>query len=207
MSLISQKTDFSFWSLVLTNLLTMAMAVRFNWSLLELMWIYLLQSITIGVFNYIKMVQVAASADNPGMFPTIFGGRGQDANFFAMHYGFFHLLYILFLLAFTLAPDSPLAGPTPIYWPSVFGTALMFIANHAFSYFYNRPKDAPKWTSERLMFFPYARIFPMHLTLILGGLANVFFPFSPLAGAYFPIILFMVLKTGADAIMHLIEHR
>jgi hypothetical protein len=45
------------------------------------------------------------------------------------------------------------------------------------------------------MFYPYARVIPMHLTLTLG-----FFISSPL-------LFFLLLKTLADAIMHVVEHR
>ena len=44
------------------------------------------------------------------------------------------------------------------------------------------------------MFYPYARIIPMHLTIVFG------FNFG---GA---LILFLVLKTFADVIMHIVEH-
>jgi len=45
------------------------------------------------------------------------------------------------------------------------------------------------------MFFPYARIIPMHLTIIFGMLLG--------KGA---IVLFLTLKTLADMIMHVLEH-
>ena len=44
------------------------------------------------------------------------------------------------------------------------------------------------------MFYPYARIIPMHLTIIFGSSFGGTLP------------LFLVLKTFADAIMHVVEH-
>ena len=48
------------------------------------------------------------------------------------------------------------------------------------------------------MFFPYLRILPMHLTIIVGGAIG-----SAGTGA---LLFFLVLKTIADVIMHRIEH-
>lgn len=207
----AKKLDLSFFSLLAANLITLFLAVYYRWSLLELMWIYWFQSVTIGTFNFFRMMTPGLSGGFMPIGIKAFGsklsGNGADAAFFAFHYGFFHFLYAIFLLAFTFADDSPLLGPTPIFWPSVFGTALMFFVNHAFSFYYNWAKDAPKWTVDGLMFFPYARIIPMHLTLILGGAAEAFFPASPWAIANFPVLLFLGLKTMADLIMHRIEHR
>ena len=47
------------------------------------------------------------------------------------------------------------------------------------------------------MFTPYLRIIPMHLTIILGATLG--------GGA--GLIVFGILKTIADAIMHVIEHK
>lgn len=44
------------------------------------------------------------------------------------------------------------------------------------------------------MFYPYARIIPMHLTIIFGPAFNLSLP------------LFLLLKTIADVIMHSVEY-
>ncbi|NIP29465.1 MAG: hypothetical protein GTN99_09095 [Candidatus Dadabacteria bacterium] len=49
-----------------------------------------------------------------------------------------------------------------------------------------------------MMFFPYARILPMHFTIIFGG--------SIAKASSKSLVLFLVLKTLADLIMHMIEH-
>lgn len=85
-------------------------------------------------------------------------------------------------------------APNFIELKYIFLTALLFFINHLFSYFYNRPKDTKKQNIGSLMFYPYARIIPMHLTIIFG---------SSFGGA---LPLFLVLKTFADAIMHVVEH-
>ncbi len=47
-----------------------------------------------------------------------------------------------------------------------------------------------------LMFLPYARVIPMHLTIVIGA--------QIASGALW---LFVALKTVADVIMHKVEHR
>ncbi len=49
-----------------------------------------------------------------------------------------------------------------------------------------------------IMFFPYARVIPMHLTIVIGGHFT--------KGSQGALILFLALKTIADLIMHMIEH-
>ena len=191
------QTDASVWSLIFANLLTIAFAVKFNWSPLELIWIYWSQSVTIGVTNYIKMRRLEASAGSGRAF------SGFNSSFFLLHYGFFHFIYLVFILAFTFAgEDMPLKGEVPIQWSWVMVSVMTFILNHFFSYFYNRERDQAKESIDRLFMFPYARVVPMHLTLILGAGAEFLFP----GVVHAPLYLFLSLKTVADVVMHKIEH-
>jgi len=48
------------------------------------------------------------------------------------------------------------------------------------------------------MFFPYARIIPMNLVILLGGPIAADDPVA--------LVLLLMLKTGADVAMHVIEH-
>lgn len=52
------------------------------------------------------------------------------------------------------------------------------------------------------MFFPNARIIPMHLTILFGGILSG----GTLKGKM-TLALFMVLKTFADVIMHIVEKK
>jgi hypothetical protein len=78
-------------------------------------------------------------------------------------------------------------------------TAL-FAANHRYSLRYNLERDlARKPNIGTIVFFPRARVIPMHLTIILA--ANF-------AGhSIVSLPLFLGLKTAADVLMHVIEHR
>ena len=79
-----------------------------------------------------------------------------------INYGFFHFAYLIFLLTGTFTKAY---GNIPNYveLKYIFLTALLFFVNHLFSYFYNRPRDTKKQNIGSLMFYPYARIIPMHI--------------------------------------------
>ena len=191
--------DRSLWFLLLANGVTTILAVTQNWNLLALMWVYWFQNIVIGFFHFrrirqLKEFSTKGFTENGRPVEPTEETKNRNARFFLMHYGFFHLVYFIFLLVFsqTSMLGNALNSTDLIY---IIPTALLFLGNHIFSYFYNRPRDIGKPNIGTLMFYPYARILPMHLTLILG----VF-----LGG---PLLLFLLLKTLADVIMHIVEHR
>ena len=74
-----------------------------------------------------------------------------------------------------------------------------FAVSHAYSYRYHLELDRRGTPNIGfLMFTPYARIIPMHAIIVLGIAA------MPNATG---LVLFGLLKTGADVVMHVIEHK
>ena len=187
--------DGSVWALVGANLLALAIAWHQEWSLASLMILYWLQSVAIGVANVFRILSLDKfSTENFRMNgrrvdPTRATKR-QVAIFFAFHYGFFHFVYLIFLV-------SDWRGAELVdrwFWLC----AAAFAVNHFWSYRYNRDLDRRGTPNiGTLMFTPYVRIVPMHLTIILGGLLG-----PGTAG----LLLFGGLKSGADVAMHAIEH-
>lgn len=196
--------DFSLWLLLSSNLITIFFAIREGWDLKTIMLIYWFQSLTIGLFNFIRILQLKEfSTENfkindryvqPTQRTKIF-----TAFFFLFHYGLFHSIYLVFLLTGTFG-GSLAVGTNIIDIKFILLTALLFFINHLFSFIYNKPKDTKKQNIGTLMFYPYARIIPMHMTIgpmmILGG------NFSEVV-----LLFFLILKTLADAVMHIIEHQ
>ena len=188
--------DWSALTLIATNLLTIVVAVYQKWNLGTVMWIYWGQSVTIGIFNFIRMWTLknfttdGLKMNDQPVAPTAASKRSVSI-FFLFHYGFFHLGYALFLGTM----DRPSHDDA---WLVLTCTAGFF-ANHLFSYIYNKDDDAKrKLNIGTLMFFPYARIIPLHIAIIAGV------AFSKSAWA---LVLFLSLKTVADLIMHAVEHR
>ncbi|MBU0672534.1 MAG: hypothetical protein KJ732_05860 [Candidatus Margulisbacteria bacterium] len=177
--------DTSFLALLLTNLMVIALALHERWDPLEAMWVYWCQSVIIGFFNVLRILLLKEEGLQPG-------AKVVAAWFFCLHYGGFHAGYLVFLLS-----DTPSAV---ISVPAIALSALIFLANHCYSFYHYRRQTEPKHDLARLLFFPYARILPMHLTIIFGGF------FVGLTAVSATLILFMLLKTAADLAMHVVEH-
>jgi hypothetical protein len=175
------------------NLGVIAAAYAGAWSLPTILMSYLAQSVIIGLFQAKKMMDLTVFStagmkmDGHPVDPTP-ATRRSVVLFFLLHYGFFHAVYLVFVLQ-AGTPD----------WSAVAGSSALFFANHLFSYFVNR-KAASKQVPNigTMMVTPYIRILPMHIFIICGPL---------LTGGRHGLVLFMLLKTLADEAMHLVEHR
>ena len=187
--------DGSVWALVAANLFALSVALWQGWGARPLMLLYWGQSVVIGIANVFRMLALDRFStenfriNNRSVEPTP-AVKVQVAIFFAMHYGFFHLGYFIFI-----AVDRRTES---IQWPWFLACTLAFALNHLWSYRYNRDLDRQGTPNiGTLMFTPYIRIVPMHLTIIFGGM---------LIGGQFALLLFGGLKTLADVLMHLVEH-
>ncbi len=186
--------DLSFWALVVTNLIVIVQALWEGWPLGVIMWIYWGQSVAIGTFWFFKILTLREFStegfrinDRPVQ-PTT-STKIQTSVFFLFHYGFFHFGYAVFLFSkFGFVPFSQAL------------TAIgIFVIYQGYSFFYNR-----KWQAKQkpnigiMMFFPYARIIPMHLTIIFA---------SSSWGQKQALAFFLFLKLLADVIMHIVESK
>ena len=191
-------SDFSVLALIAANLAALAIAYATGMSLRDLMLVYWIQSVVIGATNVLRILRLKRFATDGFKMnneevkeePHV---PGTVAIFFTLHYGGFHLIYLIFLLA-----DGPRRAPAlaPLYVYAVL--ALVFIVNHAYSLRHNVARDARgRPNIGTLMMLPYARILPMHLTILAGGLFT---------GSTFAFFVFGLLKTVADVVMHVVEH-
>src|SRR3989344_414891 len=178
-------------SLIFSNLITIFIALWQNWNLADLIWVYWLQSVIIGYFQQKKIKEVENySTDrfymNDKPVEANYENKQKVANLFILIYGLFHFFYIIFILTYGL-PDFS--------WLAFLG--LMFFVNHYFSYLENKEKDRKIVQNiGEMMFFPYLRIIPMHLIIILGHLFM----------NDFPLVIFLLLQTFVDVVMHNLEH-
>jgi hypothetical protein len=187
------RADGSLVTLLVMNLVVLGLAHYLQFSLRGLMMVYWVQSVVIGICHFIRMIK----ADNAGTYgPSSREERRRwidhTAAFFAVHYGLFHVGY-LFFLTFDAEPGE-LATPL-IYLLC----GAVFAINHAQTLLRNLAKDAAAPLGRdvnTLLFFPYLRVLPMHAAIIAGLLLD--------PGAH-GVLLFGLLKTAADAVMHLVE--
>ena len=190
------RADHSVFALIAANLLALLIAWVTHMSLRELMLVYWIQSVIIGVCSAIRILNLEHfSTENLKMNNQPVAeepaSKWKVAGFFVLHYGFFHLGYLMFL-SFDREPGP--GGSAAGYLLC----ALVFAANHGYSLLQNVRRDAHgKPNLGTLMFLPYARIVPMHLTIVFGGL---FF------GGAWAFAMFGALKLVADVVMHTVEH-
>lgn len=189
--------DYSGIGILISNVLVIVYALLDGWDLGPMMLIYWAQSVIIGFFHFFRIVMLRSFCtegftSNGQRVPESPAGKWSTALFFAAHYGIFHLVYAVFL--FGIASGESFGG---IWWLLL--SALGFFLGHGYSFYQNVKSDLERRPNlGTMMFLPYARIVPMHLTIIFGNL---------LGSSTFSMLLFTGLKTAADYLMHIVEHR
>ncbi len=182
--------------LVAANVLALLIAWLTRMSLSELMLVYLIQSLIIGITSALRIINLERfSTENLRMNNQPIAeepaSKWKVALFFLFHFGGFHVIYFMFI---TFDQENAPGGSRLGYLLC----ALVFAVNHGYSLVQNIRRDGRgKPNLGTMMFLPYARILPMHLTIIFGGL------FFEGTGAF---LLFSALKVVADVVMHTVEH-
>lgn len=207
--------DYPVVSLIVTNLVTIVLAVLGNWDLATVMFIYWTQSIVIGIFSVISILGADTAALQGDLQRPIDERGGTEkvshrfawfyqclmAGFFTLHYGLFHLGY-LFIIT-----DAELFGAVNFSDPGIWLASGLFFANHLYSYLTFRhagPKDY-RYVNEAF-FSPYSRIIPMHLTIIFGSIVILVLMAVGITTTLPVLVLFLLLKTYSDITAHLIKH-
>jgi hypothetical protein len=200
-SFTGQLKDPALWGVIGGNFFSIILAIWQDWNMAEIMWIYWFQSAIIGVINFIRIRTLKEFCTegfrmNDKPVPETYKARNQTAYFFLLHYGIFHFAYFIFLwqeMALTAVDITTLL----FLLLCVSG----FLGAHSYSFAHNLGRDfkQKKPNIGTLMFYPYLRIIPMHLTILAGG---------ALSGEEhnLTLLIFMGLKLCADAGMHMVEH-
>ena len=191
------SSDHSLFWLLIANGVALGMAVHFQMSLRDLMFVYWIQSVIIGVTHTFRILSLNRFTAE-GIYlqgralPDTVGSRIRAAGFFWAHYGTIHCVYFL-VIAFLEQGGS--LGAISNY----FVCALVFALNHGFSLRHNHARDARgRPNLGILMFIPYARVVPMQAMFFSG------YYFS--GGGASAVLVFGVLKIAVDAAMHVAEH-
>lgn len=214
------KSDRALRGIIVSNVLTVGVAVLKGWGIAQLLWPFWIQSVIIGYYARRRMLALrefsteGLRVNNNPVSPTP-ATRRSTANFFALHYGFFHFVYLMFLLGMAASADS--SGLVPFTNNDTGAVTMVNIGQtHTIDFVIFAALGLGFWFSHRashrehvvadlarrpnigsLMFLPYARVIPMHLTIIGGAML----------GGSAAIWLFGILKLGADVIMHKVEHK
>ena len=191
------SSDPEFWMILLFNGLFLYLYGSGNISVGTVIWIYFLQSLLLGFQYWVRMLAISSRSTEKG--------KWFAPLFFCGHFGLFHLVYFIFLIAMTASSK----GISSDFKTVLLGLGVMLI-NTIFSTVSDVKSDKLNDRSAGiLMFIPYLRIAPLHLFIILG--------FGSLSGTRNPndlwffkqdaFIVFIVLKTITDVAMHIIVNR
>ncbi|MDD1677048.1 MAG: DUF6498-containing protein [Methanomicrobiales archaeon] len=200
-------------SLVLANGITIILAVVNHWDLGTLLYIYWFQSVSIGISTVLQILALR-ERDLPASDRTAWLGRGGDpkdppiaftkgkflvAGFFSLHYGVFHAVYLIFLVAL------PFIFGTPPSWSrDILIACTVFFVNHLISSIMYRQTQQVGFSE--LFSGPYERIIPMHLTIVLGFFVANFLAATGITATSSIIILFLGLKMVVDVRQHIKKH-
>lgn len=183
-------------NLILSNLATLAAALVLDWNVGWLLWPYWLQSVIVGWYARKRMLSLdrfstEGFTSNGKRVPEDEGGKRSTANFFALHYGFFHFGYLLFL-----ATQYRVGGWSDALILAACGVS--FVLSQRSTYAAQHAADLRgKPNLGSLMFTPYLRVVPMHLAIIIGAGSQ---------GAW-ALWLFTALKTASDLALDAIDRR
>ena len=154
-----------------------------------LIWLYWSQSVLLGLFNFLDILTVRKPAPVTMGTSAIFNLRDPAAFFFLFHYGFFHIVYLVFL--FTMKQSGP------FQWDLFRNFFYAFLFGQIVNFIQHKIRQRKEETNLSTMFFiPYLRIIPMHLTILLPN----FIPVTNLG-------IFVVLKSVTDVLMYMITSK
>lgn len=173
-----QIQDKSSKALIYANLLPIFGVLFLGWSVLEILYIYWLETVIIGFITIIKMLKVKATvADETGKkTPTTPRGplilRVVLIIFFIFHYGGFLFGYFLFIFGAFPAMLGTINNQIPSNL-SILGIIISGVglfSSHLISYKQNfiGKNEFKKMNIMPTMFAPYKRIVVLHMTIIFG---------------------------------------
>lgn len=195
----------STWVLIFSNLSIIFFAVADGIGILEILWIYWIQSVIIGVFNFIKILSLKEFStegftQGNKQVPETTAAKISTAFFFLFHYGFFHLVYAIFLsTGLNMLSGSNIHNSKSTY---LIYAALIFLLNYIIEFIYYLRERELKPDLGKMMFAPYTRIIPMHITIIFAGFVGIGGMFFSIESGLTVIIFFTLLKTLVDVISH-----
>ena len=175
--------DQSFWSLLIINVAIIVYYLNYNTGFKTLVWIYWMQSVLIVFFTFLQLATIKNMEPdsiklNNQPVNSDKKARGCLSGFFAVHYGMFHLVYFIFIFTITDIHDF-------FDWRLFEFSVGAFALDQLWNFIrYKQWEQTHRPNGGVIFFLPYARIVPMHLTILLPK----FIGFIPQMG------LFLVLK-------------
>lgn len=197
-------------ALLLVNLLPVFGVLFFGWSVFDVMVLFWLENVVIGLFNILRMgTRMLLMREWAGLLLI---------PFFAFHYGAFCAGHGLFVFAMfgesaKLAAIQPDMSPLGVFrmvtalignQPGFLWATIGLVASHGTSFVVNFLGRGEYRTINAgdLLYAPYARIVVLHVTIILGAMAV-----ASLGQPIYALVILIAIKTAIDAAAHLRERQ
>lgn len=189
--------------LIAANMIPLIGVVFWEWRVFDVMLLFWLENVIIGLFNILKM---SAWTIRTGFYLAV-----PLIAFFALHYGGFAFGHFVVLMALfgDIQPGDKVSMAFFMTRPEFhtwgfYAAALGIFASHLFSFcanFLGRGEIA-KTNALALMFQPYKRVVMLHVTLLMGGAAA-----QILKQPVWAMVLLVGLKIIFDLRAHRKSHR
>ena len=189
----SKRLPFGLLLLILLNLVPLVGVLSWGWQSFDLIFLYWLENLIIGVFTVLRMLIRPYGHAVELVFPLFL------APFFCVHYGMFcmgHGMFVVSLFGQAEAGQAGLAAAvfsvlsSPYMLAAVLALALIQLADWIRDVLHRGlGADGVK----DLMTAPYRRIFVLHITILAGGFALTALN-EPVAG----LMILIAVKTGSD---------
>lgn len=191
--------------LLAVNALPLVGVLLWGWNLWSILILYWLENGIVGLLNVGKMALAQG-----------WGGGGAAKlvliPFFLVHYGLFwlvHGVFVLFALPLFANVGSAFIDGDPFpaqlgpNWDAILWAGIALAISHVASFGLNYigRREYLTATPGGQMFAPYARVFVLHLTIILGAFVSI-----ALGNPIGALVVLVVLKTAIDVALHLREH-
>lgn len=184
--------DPSFWILLAVNVYLVYQYELNPAIFTTLIWLYWSQSVLYGTFNFLDMLTTGkvdrrslVDVDAKTSDRTISTGY---AWFFLMHYGFFHLVYFIFISTMTKLADFD--------WQFFYRYLGIFAAFQLFSFIQHKIQNRKQPADiGKMMALPYLRIVPMHLCILIPAFLHVA-----------SLTIFLVCKVICDMLSYVVAN-
>ena len=192
--------DRATYSLIGANLTAAAIALAFKLDLRDMLLVYWVQSVVIGLSFFIRMLNVDRFAvlndnrENPQYVMPAKNARSEKifaALIFLLLFALVHAVYLGVMTFF--------GGANAHFGAGLMLCALVFAIDQAYALGRNIRLDRGGIANMSLMMYlPYMRVVPMQAVILLG---------VQLAGGTAVMLLFIALKTVIDVLMHVMEQQ
>jgi len=199
------KWDVSLFSIIVTNIVVIILAIVQKWDVGTVFYIYLWQTIFLWFFTLLKLlfkknISFIGAVNSEGQFIPI---ESEGLAKFQVIVG--QLTWVLFFGAYFLFIYLLFNPPILSIWMII--VLILFFINHLISFIYYFKKDENKEElAKDLIKITGYRIIVIHMTIWLSGLFLHFISKTGLSFNLVALILLLILKTPVDIYFHNKEH-